>query len=123
MKKEILREGNRKETRKGKNQIYKGILTVGGKIHSQCWKMIMNFSKPLKNSDTSNCIDLLLHGKGRNIPNSEERAKALDAYFCSIFGEKSAVAVRDNEMLSIPAATKEDVPTATQQKQHSRPLI
>lgn len=86
-----------------------------GEIHSQSWKTIMSFSKLLKNSSPSNCIDLLLQGKGRNIPNTEERAKAFNTYFCSIFGEKSAVAVCDNDMLSIPAVTKEDVPTATQQ--------
>lgn len=72
------------------------------------------FLKLFKNRNPSNCIDLLLWGKGRNIPNTEERAKAFNMYFCSIFGEKSAVAVCDNKMPSIPAVTKEDVPTATQ---------
>lgn len=87
---------------------------TGGEIHSQSWKMV-SFSKLLKNSNPSNCLDLLLQGKGRNIPNAEERTKAFNMYFCSIFGENSAVAVCDNKMLFIPAVTKEDVPTATQQ--------
>lgn len=39
-KKEKLKEENRKEIRKGKNKIYKGILATGGKIHSQSWKMM-----------------------------------------------------------------------------------
>lgn len=52
----------------GGGEYYKGILTTGGEIHSQSWKTIMTFSKLLKNSNPSNCIDLLLWGKGRNIP-------------------------------------------------------
>lgn len=86
-KKEKLREGNRKEIRKGENKIYQGILKIGGKIHTQRWKM-MSFSKLFKNSNPSNCLDLLLQGKVRNIPNTEERTKAFSTYFCSIFGEK-----------------------------------
>lgn len=87
-KKSKLREGNKLERAEKKKKKDKGVVKTGGETYSQSWRTVTSFSAALKNSNHSNQLDVLWWGKGRNTGNTEERTKAFNTYFCSIFGKK-----------------------------------